>query len=141
MRLFRRYKTPVSLIVLDIDRFKKVNDKFGHDAGDELIKTLAKTVAKCLRETDMLARYGGDEFVILLSNTRRKGAMTLAEHIRQKVADSVAVSEEMPITVSLGVATIKNKDGGSDLFTRADQALLLAKKEGRNRAQFANVSR
>ncbi|MDH5648993.1 MAG: GGDEF domain-containing protein [Gammaproteobacteria bacterium] len=135
-----RHKTPLSLIILDIDNFKHINDTYGHQAGDELIIALSQTISKELRKTDMLARYGGDEFTILLSNTDRLGATTLANNLRKKIeSTSYSVNdEELDITVSIGVSTSQDSDNTSnDLFLRADEALYQAKREGRNRVQTA----
>lgn len=138
--LARRYKNPLSLLILDIDCFKTINDAHGHKVGDQLIKMTANVITDCLRETDMLARYGGDEFIMLLSNTRSKGAYTLADHIRKTIAktDCMVDDKVFNISVSIGVATLLKDDTSGCLFSRADEALLQAKRQGRNQVKVAN---
>lgn len=137
--LSRRHKTALSLIVLDIDNFKHINDTFGHHTGDELIKAIANTITEDLRKTDMFARYGGDEFTILLSNTNRRGATTLADNLRKKIeACSYAVNElEFSVTVSIGISSTMTASKRTDLFLKADEALYQAKREGRNRVHVS----
>lgn len=132
--LARRHKTPLSFIVLDIDRLKAVNDEYGHEMGDKLIKAVADSVSQSLRKTDLLSRFGGDEFAILLSNTGRRGATVLAENIRKKIAGVVCMfaSNAIKVTVTMGVASLTTKDRGQALFSRADEALYEAKRAGRN---------
>lgn len=137
--LARRNKTSLSLIILDIDRLKSVNDKYGHAAGDYLIKAVADAVSQSLRETDILSRFGGDEFAILLSNTGRRGAAVLAENIRQKIERLVCVFESNAIkaSASIGVASLTSKEQDHSLFSRADEALFEAKRKGRNCIKLA----
>ncbi len=132
--LFHRYKTPLTLLVMDIDCFKKINDEHGHECGDRVIQAIADTIAECVRETDTLVRYGGDEFVVLLSNTTARGAYRISEHIRDTLANLQVIYEGNSInfTTSIGSASLNDNDIGNSLFTRADEALLLAKKCGRN---------
>jgi len=132
--LSRRHKTALSLILLDIDNFKNINDSYGHETGDELIKAIAQTISHELRKTDMLARYGGDEFTILLSNTNRRGATTLANNLREKIESTTYTvnDTELGVTVSIGVSSTMTSSKKDDLFSRADEALYKAKNEGRN---------
>jgi len=132
--LFHRYKIPLTLLVIDVDFFKKINDMYGHECGDRVIKATANTIAECLRETDTLVRYGGDEFVVLLSNTLSQGAHKVCEHIRDTLANLKVIYKDKSIsfTTSIGCASLTEKDTGNQLFIRADKALLLAKKSGRN---------
>lgn len=134
MGLFHRYNVPLTLLVIDVDNFKKINDKYGHACGDEVIKTIANTLSDCLRETDTLVRYGGDEFVILLSNTFVQGAKQLSEHICHTLANIELLYQGKTIcfTSSIGCASLTAEDEGNSLFLRADKALLAAKKSGRN---------
>lgn len=134
IEIARRHGTPLSLMILDIDHFKLVNDKYGHAAGDCVIRQLAQTAMSCIRNTDMLFRYGGEEFTVLLSNTAPGGAVLLAERIRRTVEKTACVYNDItiPATVSLGVAFLKEGDTEATLFERADNALYQAKYEGRN---------
>lgn len=138
--LSQRHNTPLSLIVLDIDEFKSVNDVYGHKMGDNLIKTVTQSVSHCLRETDLLSRYGGDEFTILLGNTNQAGAKVLANHISSKIEESECMLGgcSIKVTVSMGIASLTKKDKNKDLFARADAALYRAKREGRNRIRVAD---
>ena len=132
--LFHRYKTPLTLLIMDIDDFKKINDVHGHECGDIVIKAIADTIAECVRETDTLVRYGGDEFVVLLSNTTSRGAYRISEHIRDTLANLQLEynGKNIHLTASIGGASLTDSDIGNSLFTRADEALLMAKKCGRN---------
>jgi diguanylate cyclase len=127
---------PVSLIVFDIDRFKRINDDFGHQAGDRALKAITQQAGQSLRGQDTLFRYAGDEFVILLRKTSLPDARQVAERVRQ-AADSIKFTyrgdTELKITVSLGVAEARQGESPEALFERADQALLGAKRAGRNR--------
>ncbi len=138
--LARRQKTPLSLIVFDLDGFKTVNDRYGHKAGDRLIKLIASHVSRCLRASDIFARYGGDEFTILLSNTGRKGAVVLAQHVRKKIEQTEAIIDGRPVhvTASLGVAAMSSRTKRNDLFPRADAVLYQAKRKGPNEIKIAN---
>lgn len=132
--LYHRYNVPLTLLVLDVDNFKKINDEHGHDCGDKVIKAIADTVSDCVRETDTLVRYGGDEFVILLSNTPAEGAHRISEHIRDTLAhlELTYQGETIHFTSSIGCASLTDEDVGNSLFMRADDALSAAKKSGRN---------
>jgi len=133
--LFHRYKTPLTLLVMDVDNFKKINDDYGHECGDRVIKVISDTLSACIRETDTLVRYGGDEFVILLSNTPSTGAHQISEYIRDTLENIELVYEgnKINFTSSFGCASLTKKDNANSLFKRADDALLHAKKCGRNR--------
>ncbi|MGO9378914.1 MAG: diguanylate cyclase [Dissulfurispiraceae bacterium] len=134
-----RYQEPLSLIFLDIDHFKKINDTYGHSCGDEVLKQLAKTLSSALRVHDIVARYGGEEFVILLSNTGWDDSLTVAEKIRVTIEESDFFCDEnpikMPITVSIGVTSTEGELDllPDSLIVKADQALYEAKAAGRNR--------
>ncbi len=134
MGLYRRYRTPLSLLVVDIDKFKTINDTLGHKVGDSVIQTVSKIIKHSLRESDVLSRYGGDEFTVLLSNTRLHGARKIAEHIRRAIEkhDYTGTGKLKNVTVSIGVAALNCGDSNNSLFQRADKALLRAKRHGRN---------
>jgi len=131
-----RYNLPLSLIMLDIDGFKRVNDTYGHRKGDKVLRELATVVKKTIRKTDLLARYGGEEFAVLLPNTSLQGAMEEAERIREKVYSHnyETIAKEV-ITVSLGVASFPHKmiNLPGDLVSLADRALYESKGLGKNR--------
>jgi diguanylate cyclase (GGDEF)-like protein len=134
-----RYREPLSLINLDIDYFKLINDRFGHQSGDDTLKALTATCATCLREVDLFGRLGGEEFCILLPQTDTDGAMHVAERIRESVASQSGDhgNEHLKITVSLGVAAFFESDRNFDpLYARADRALYRAKQNGRNRVEL-----
>jgi diguanylate cyclase (GGDEF)-like protein/PAS domain S-box-containing protein len=126
-----RYGAPLSLLLLDIDRFKEYNDTYGHPAGDQALKEVAGILALYTRDTDFAARYGGEEFAIILPETENQGALALAERVR--VAVSEIANVQRPLTVSIGVATWSaNARDRLSLITRADRALYAAKHAGGN---------
>lgn len=136
-RLSRRQQTPLSLLLLDADKFKNVNDTHGHLAGDQVLIEIAQIASRILkRPNDYVCRYGGEEFAILLSNTDQVGACKVAEVIRQKIADTIINTDnvDLQITVSIGVSSllISGDTSDSTLFEQADQALYHAKASGRN---------
>jgi diguanylate cyclase (GGDEF)-like protein len=132
----RRYSSPLSLIMLDVDRFKEINDEYGHLFGDEALVTIADILRGELRDTDTVARYGGDEFLIVLPETDLPRARTLAERILHLVADRAVVlapDNPHPLTVSIGIAELRGEsDSSKTLIHRADEGLLAAKNAGRN---------
>ncbi|MGA7802408.1 MAG: GGDEF domain-containing protein [Gammaproteobacteria bacterium] len=130
----QRHQAPLALIVLDIDLFKSINDQYGHAQGDCTIKCIADCATDCVRRTDLVFRYGGEEFVVLLRNTGRAGARRLAERIRQRVEGLRCTCGDQSIrtTVSAGVAEFGADDTAAKLFARADSALYQAKRAGRN---------
>jgi len=137
--LASRHQYPVSVLVIDIDHFKKINDTHGHSAGDKVLRATARAIQKELRLTDPAFRYGGEEFVVILNKTGLKGALGLAERIRQHVANNVQqiAGKAIDVTVSIGIATVEPADDMSSLFERADRALYQAKCGGRNRCVVA----
>ena len=136
----RRRNTPLSVLMVDIDHFKKVNDTFGHDAGDVALTTLAKTLTQRLRETDVIARLGGEEFVAILPDTDAAQARWVADALVERVAEE-AIELVGRITISCGVAQVQMRvDDAQSVLRRADEALYRAKDEGRNRARFADTS-
>ena len=134
VELAKRHKTCLSLIAIDIDHFKHINDTFGHSSGDCVIRAVADLIEQTVRGTDIVFRYGGEEFVVLLSNTDIKGAVLLAERIRRKVeACEIACNgANISATISSGVAWLENNETPQTLFNKADKALYAAKSGGRN---------
>jgi diguanylate cyclase (GGDEF)-like protein len=139
VELANRYGTPLSLIALDVDRFKRINDTYGHANGDRVLKSVASAAVSSIRSTDIIFRFGGEEFIILLSNTAEEGALCLAERIRQRIQAGKYMCNEAMIsaTASLGVACLNKGENVHSLFSRADQALYRAKSEGRNCVKLA----
>jgi diguanylate cyclase (GGDEF)-like protein len=134
-----RHKSPLSLIIADIDLFKSVNDTFGHVVGDVVLRSTADAIVNCTRDSDVVFRYGGEEFVVILTNTQGIGADFLAERIRQSIAalEIDALARTTQITVSAGVAQFKSGDTATSLLARADAQLYKAKNLGRNRVETA----
>ncbi len=131
--LARRQQVPLSLIVLDIDHFKHFNDNYGHSFGDDVLKAVTASAESTIRRSDMIFRYGGEEFVIVASHTDLEGAALLAERIRRNIeALGTVGGREICITASLGATELKAGDSAADLFDRADEALYSAKSQGRN---------
>ncbi|GKW50431.1 sensor domain-containing diguanylate cyclase [Halomonas sp. NCCP-2165] len=122
---------PLSLLIFDIDHFKAVNDRYGHERGDAVLQALARRVQACLRSSDLLARWGGEEFTLLLPGTDVPGARVIAERLRQTVASARFAGLE--VTISLGGSRYRRGDSGAALLQRADAALYRAKEGGRNR--------
>jgi diguanylate cyclase (GGDEF)-like protein len=134
--LSRRHGYELSLLLLDIDHFKLINDTFGHDQGDAVLRTAASCISDVIRGSDMVFRYGGEEFVVLLSNTDGHGAARIAERIRKALQQTPCPSGEaipVRITASIGRATLKPDEAMESLLKRSDQAMYLAKRSGRNR--------
>ncbi|MBU2710347.1 GGDEF domain-containing protein [Zooshikella harenae] len=134
LQVCKREKQPLSLLVLDLDHFKQINDNYGHSAGDYVLKQTVACLHNSLRNVDMVFRYGGEEFIVLLSKTSKKAATVVAERLRKSIEDMQCQfnNAAIPLTVSLGTSTLQAKDTIQDLFNRADQALYRAKASGRN---------
>lgn len=133
----RRYNQPLSCLLLDLDHFKSVNDRYGHRTGDEVLKRVTEAVARGIREVDILARYGGEEFVVILPNTQIAGAEQCAESIRRRIEElAMDIGDrQFQVTLSVGIAVLTHDATDEDeLLRRADDALLRAKRSGRNRA-------
>jgi diguanylate cyclase (GGDEF)-like protein len=131
----RRHERPLSAVMFDIDFFKRINDQFGHLAGDYVLRELADVVMTRIRRDEVFARYGGEEFAILLPETNLAGAAALADSIREKVAEHrfAFQGEVIPVTISVGCAPMLAEDTATDLIQRADEKLYEAKRSGRNR--------
>lgn len=137
---WQRFDTPLSLAIWDVDKFKNVNDTYGHKAGDKVLKAIAQILNKRIRETDFLARYGGEEFVMLLPGTIEEETLRLANELRQAVADCAFHYNEksVDITISCGISGFREGDNLGKVFERADKALYQAKDSGRNRCVIAS---
>ncbi len=137
--LARRHGQPISVLMLDIDHFKQINDTYGHSAGDQVLKAVASSIKDQLRNVDRVFRYGGEEFLILLSNTHREAAALVGERLRHvaQVQDYEGDGQTITLTVSLGCATLLPGESTESLLRRADSALYVAKREGRNRLAMA----
>lgn len=137
---YKRYKTPLSFMMIDIDFFKKINDKYGHQAGDEVLKTIAGTIQSTIREADIIGRYGGEEFGVIQPKTGQEGAHRTALRILEAVRalpehKMLPKKISMPVTVSIGVASCPHRKTKAltQLIQSADSALYDAKRAGRNR--------
>ncbi len=135
----KRYRTPFSVVMLDIDHFRKVNDNFGHREGDMILKEVPEILAKMVRGTDTVARYGGEEFMLILSNTVKADAVLCAERIRGAIAAHDFRDLGISVTVSAGVTGVPDSaiDSEDKLIRCADLALSRAKQNGRNRTEAA----
>ncbi len=133
----RREESDLSIVILDIDKFKNINDNYGHQIGDDVIKKLSNTLMSNQRKSDIVCRYGGEEFVILLPNTSLFGAEILAEKIRKEVEDFTMpfiLTNDLKFTISLGISKTKLEEKNiEEVLRRADIALYKAKEDGRNR--------
>jgi diguanylate cyclase (GGDEF)-like protein len=136
----QRYGTVLSLILFDIDHFKRINDSWGHAAGDHVLREIGRETHQLLRKADLAGRYGGEEFVVLLPETDLAEAMSLAHRLNRQISQKVIQFEQgspVLVTVSVGVAALAPAESGEKLFQRADQALYRAKEGGRNRVEVA----
>lgn len=131
----RRYQTGLSLVFCDIDRFKRINDEHGHDVGDGVLRLFAQTLKSSVRKSDIVARWGGEEFVLLLVNTTPEIAGVMAEKLRMEIeaCDFPTVGK---VTASFGATRLLDGDNLGTLIKRADVALYKAKKNGRNRVEM-----
>jgi len=130
-----RYKQPLSISMLDIDDFKKANDEYGHIFGDEVLVKISNSIESCLRKTDMVGRYGGEEFLVLFAHINLKGAVESVERIIKSVENLKWEKKNFKITISAGVCEKKDEDT-TTLIKKADDLLYAAKKKGKNRAEF-----
>lgn len=135
----KRYDSPLSLLLLDLDNFKRINDAYGHDAGDEVIRKVSATLRNMLREVDLVARWGGEEFVVLLPGVGLNNAIDVGEKLRKAAASLIHLEKET-VTISIGVSTWTQFDFMNLWFTRTDKALYHAKQQGRNRVCVSDGS-
>jgi len=134
----RRHVRPLSLVMLDIDHFKKWNDELGHPAGDQALKDIAQLLLKGVRSIDWVTRYGGDEFALILPDTPQNFAVEIAERIRKSVESSNMGKGPVALSLSAGIASFPEQgDTNQDLIQAADQALYAAKRQGRNQTKIA----
>jgi len=139
MREFSNSKVFFCLLVIDIDHFKNFNDTYGHKAGDRVLKSVAASIQDSLRASDLVFRYGGEEFVVILNSIQDKIAFKLAEKIRKSVEKEYFVDKDkkLKVTISLGIACVKEGESEVELFERADRAMYVAKRKGRNQVEAA----
>lgn len=132
---WRRYGQPLTLSILDVDHFKKVNDERGHSAGDKVLKEIAQAVRSNVRKSDLVVRYGGEELLVLMPGVNLKQGRRASEKLRDHVENMrfIYSGERVPVTISIGVAEFRIGDQTDAVFNRADAALYLAKESGRNR--------
>ena len=130
----RRYGGQISLIMIDIDNFKKINDSYGHRAGDKIILEISRRIKACIRQIDTAARYGGDEFAVILPNTALADATVVAERMVNVVSSSPMAwkKEQIPLSISVGVGQYDAQCSPEDITSRSDQALYRAKQAGKN---------
>ncbi|MES9831541.1 MAG: GGDEF domain-containing protein [Candidatus Thiodiazotropha sp. LLP2] len=139
IELNRRKDSGLSVIVMDIDFFKRINDQYGHAVGDLVLKQVSKTIEDSIRSSDALYRYGGEEFVVVLNGTDQLGANLLAERIRENIENlRIESLKDLQVTLSLGVSMMSSDDTTETLFNRADSALYKAKNQGRNQVVMTN---
>lgn len=134
IELSKRTTSPLTVLMLDLDHFKKINDQYGHTVGDKVLKDVVACIHDATRQTDLCFRYGGEEFLILLSNTTAHSALIIAERIRKKVAALKLITESgtVQLTTSIGCATLKADENLEQLVSRADKLLYEAKRTGRD---------
>jgi diguanylate cyclase len=137
---WKRFSTPLVLLIWDIDRFKDVNDTFGHQAGDKVLRTIARALEGSIRETDFIARYGGEEFVHLMTGTALDECLVVADKLRAMIESTGFHFRDkaVVVTASCGLAQLRDGDSTESWFERADQALYQAKQAGRNRCDAAS---
>lgn len=135
IELSKRLNYDLSVLMIDLDHFKSINDGYGHLSGDEVLKAVVNQIKKCIRQTDICFRYGGEEFVVLLNNANIANARLIAERIRMTVSDLCISTEKglLQVTLSTGLAMLKEDDSSNGLLSRADAALYQAKQSGRNK--------
>lgn len=140
--LAQRHGDAFSIIVMDLDNFKQINDTYGHQSGDRVLIELAEVLRSCARQTDLLFRYAGDEFVVAMNRTDAAGAAAVAERIRERVAamDLSEAEQRLCVRVSLGLAEAAPGESAEELFHRADRAMLEAKQAGRDCCRSADAS-
>lgn len=135
----RRYGHTLAIVVIDLDHFKKINDTYGHMGGDEVLREVSRRLKGCMRETDFIGRYGGEEIVVILAETSAENAVETADKIRTKVEEAPVSFNDLaiPVTASLGLSLMRDEHANyEEIFSEADEALYVSKKEGRNRVSL-----
>ena len=134
-----RHKIPLSMVLMDVDKFKSINDTYGHDTGDIVLTSIGKLLVECCRTEDIVARFGGEEFVIILMHCDKENAIKKMDLLRQQLSELKPA--DLPVTASFGVTTLEfeKQNGFAELFSAADKAVYRAKDEGRNRVVFSNL--
>ncbi len=134
LAIHRRYGTPFSVLLIDVDHFKSINDTHGHDIGDRVLQALGRTIPATLRDVDLLFRMGGEEFLAILPDTSLNNAVIAAKRIQESINGMVVAANDrlLSVTVSQGLAEVQRHEEVESLLKRADQALYAAKKNGRN---------
>lgn len=137
----KREKTKISLLMIDIDHFKKINDTYGHLVGDEVIKECVRRISDSIRIYDSIGRFGGEEFLVIMPGAEKADAFTIAQRIRSVIGgkDVIADGSGIPVTISQGVVTYTRDTTSNDLIAMADEALYRAKENGRNRVEEAFI--
>jgi len=130
----KRYGVPFSLLILDVDDFKKINDELGHLAGDIALRKVAKAIKKSIRKSDIAIRWGGEEFLLLLPHTA--DPLPIGEKIR-KLINAISIDEYGPLSISVGATTYQEGDTMDSMIQRADSALYSAKRKGKNQVEVA----
>lgn len=140
VELAHRHQSALSLVIFDLDHFKQINDNYGHTTGDLVLRECVECCTQALRGTDMLFRFGGEEFVVALPGVNADGAALAAERLRSIVEKHVFNSRQgtVPVTISIGTASLTAHDSMKTIFERADKALYLAKSSGRNQVSCSN---
>jgi len=131
---YKREKTPLSIFMLDIDKFKQINDNYGHQRGDEILQGLVNLIKDNIRAVDIFARWGGEEFICILPNTKLENAILVAEHLR-KIIEKHTFIADIKVTCSFGVSEFNKDDTKESIVKRVDNALYRAKEGGRNRVE------
>lgn len=132
IKISRRYNQSLSFLLIDIDYFKKVNDKYGHHIGDKVLVKVSSLFKELIRSCDIAARYGGEEFLITLANTDINEAYIMAERVRKLASHIKIKGIDLNLTVSIGCCTLKDKDSYESILKRVDKFMYEAKKRGRN---------
>ena len=134
---YERHQADFSLMIIDVDFFKKVNDTYGHITGDKVLKSVANSIRDTIRRSDEVFRYGGEEFVVILSNTKKGGAKFIAERVRKEIEKlEIEANDEIQVTASIGISSSEIMEDVSLTLAHADKALYQAKEQGRNQVVF-----
>lgn len=145
IEIAKRHNSPLAILMLDLDKFKVINDELGHIEGDKALKLTANILKHCARECDMPFRYGGDEFILLMSKTTQEGALLLAERLKDKIKQGLKefqqqISDNFPLlSASIGITHLHKNDSPKRFIQRADDALREAKQSGRNYITYKNL--